>query len=64
MDDGGQEHNEVLADFLAGIARLSIEVHGSIDQTQQSILFQMQSGASIHEAAIREYEYLRARLMG
>ena len=64
MEDGGQEHNQVLSEFLLGIAVLSVEVYGSVDKTQQSILFQMDNGASIHEAAIREYEFLRARLMG
>jgi len=64
IEDGGQEHNQVLADFLAGIAVLSVEIYGSIDKAQQSILFQMDNGASIHEAAMREYEFLRARLMG
>lgn len=64
MDDGGAKYNEELSQFLAGIAVLSVHVHGTVDVSQTSMLYNMSRGMSIHEAAFEEYDFLRRQVMG
>lgn len=64
IDDGGEKYNAELAQFLLGIAQLSNHVHGSVGPSQAAILFNMQKGMTIHEAAMSEYEFLRRQVMG
>lgn len=64
MEDGGEKYNEELHQFLLGLAQLSTVVHGSVIPTQKAILYRMQKGASIHEAVIEEYQFLRVKVSG
>lgn len=64
MDDGGAKYNDELAQFLLGLAQLSIHVHGSVNVSQSSIVYNMSKGMSIHEAVIEEYDFLRSQIVG